>query len=219
MDFDHCDTYNHLLTRTCICGGKPEMIIDFVDDFVARCSKCHRSTHAYIRPEDAAQHWNDGDDIMDHPLHIFWDDPEGYLQGEVVAIHIPDNSFWPISHQSCDFDEAIFEYKDKIYSFKHERIKENGAIDIGALSSFNAEMFNHIVKPANDEIIRYDKIIYSESGNIEGIAFRWSDTWLFVFVDEYNLVLTRSSFDFSNPDGCPKASVEPTLFSQNKPQW
>lgn len=107
MDFNHCDMYNHLLTRKCTCGGDPEMIIDFVADFEVRCSKCHLSTHAYIKPEDAVKHWNDGDDIMEKPLHIFWDDPEGYLQSEVVAIHISDDGFWRISHQSCDFDEAV----------------------------------------------------------------------------------------------------------------
>ena len=107
MDFNHCDMYNHLLTRKCSCGGDPEMLIDFVADFEVRCSKYHRSTHAYIGPENAAKHRNDGDDIMEEPLHIFWDNPEGYLQGEVVAIHISDDCFCGISHQSCDFEELV----------------------------------------------------------------------------------------------------------------
>ena len=47
--------FNHLLTRKCSCGGEPEMIVDFVADFEVRCSKCHLSTHAYIKPEDAAK--------------------------------------------------------------------------------------------------------------------------------------------------------------------
>ena len=33
MDFNHCDMFNHLLTRKCSCGGDPEMLIDFVADF------------------------------------------------------------------------------------------------------------------------------------------------------------------------------------------
>jgi hypothetical protein len=153
MDFNHCDMYNHLLTRKCTCGGDPEMIIDFVADFEVRCSKCHLSTHAYIKPEDAVKHWNDGDDIMEKPLHIFWDDPEGYLQGEVVAIHISDDVFWGISHRSCDFVEAVFEYKDKMYSIEHESSGEDGSINIGSLSSFNPEVYRHIVKPADGETI------------------------------------------------------------------
>lgn len=212
MDFNHCDMFNHLLTRKCSCGGEPEMIVDFVADFEVRCSKCHLSTHAYIKPEDAAKHWNDGDDIMEEPLHIFWDDPEGYLQGEVVAIHISDDCFCGISHQSCDFGEAVFEYKDKMYFFEHEHSGEDGSINIGSLSSFNPEVYRHIVKPADGEIIRFEKIVYSENGDIEGIAFRWGDTWLFVFTSEHNLILTRSSFDLSDDGGWPEAPVEPALF-------
>lgn len=212
MDFDRCHMYDHLLTRKCSCGGEPEMLIDFVADFEARCSKCHLSTHAYIEPEDAAKHWNDGDDIMDAPLHIFWDDPESYLQGEVVAIHISNNGFWGISHQSCDFDKAVFEYKDKIYSFEYEKSGEDGTINIGSLSSFNPEVYRHIVRPADGEVIRFEKVIYSENGDIEGIAFRWGDTWLFVFIDEYNLILTRSASDLSD-GGWLEAPVEPVLFS------
>ena len=213
MDFNHCDMFNHLLTRKCSCGGEPEMIVDFVADFEVRCSKCHLSTHAYIKPEDAAKHWNDGDDIMEKPLHIFWDDPEGYLQGEVVAIHISDDCFCGISHQSCDFEEAIFEYKNKMYFFEHERSGEDGAINIGSLSSFNPEVYKHVVKPADGETIRFEKIVYSENGDIEGVAFRWGDTWLFVFTSEHNLILTRSSFDLSDDGGWPEAPVEPALFS------
>lgn len=101
IDFNHRDVYNHLLTRTCICGGKAEMIVDSAADFEARCSMCHLSTHAYRKPEAAAAHWNNSDDIMDSPLHIFWDDPEAYLEGEIAAIYISDEGFSKISQQGC----------------------------------------------------------------------------------------------------------------------
>ena len=212
MEFNHCDQYNYLLTRKCSCGGRPEMIVDFVADFEVRCSKCHRSTHAYMNPEDAAAHWNDGSDIMDAPLDIFWDDPEGYLEGEVMAIHISDDCFMSISHQSCDFMEAIFEYAGKLYHFEHEECGEDGVINIGRCSSFNPQMYKHIVRPEAGSKIRFEKIIYSEDGRIDGIAFRWDDTWLFVYTSEHNLILTRSSFDLSDDNGYPEASEEPPLF-------
>ena len=97
--------------------------------------------------------------------------------------------------------------------FEHERSGEDGAINIGSLSSFNPEVYRHIVKPADGETIRFEKIVYSENGDIEGIAFRWNDTWLFVFTSEHNLILTRSSFDLSDDGGWPEAPVEPALFS------
>ncbi|MBQ0038368.1 MAG: hypothetical protein KBS74_06835 [Clostridiales bacterium] len=217
MDFNHCDHFNYLLTRKCSCGGTPEMLVDFVDDFEVRCSKCHRSTHAYMKPEDAAAHWNDGSDITDTPLDIFRDDPDGYLCGEIVAIHIAEDEFMGISHQSCDFTEAIFEYTDRRLHFEHEEYEEDGAINIGECGSFNPQYYKYIVRPESGSKIRFEKIIYTEDGRIDGIAFRWDDTWLFVFTDEYNLILTRSSFDLSDDSDYPVAHEEPSLSVQVDP--
>ena len=191
MDFNHCDMYNHLLLRKCSCGGEPEMIIDFVDDFEARCSKCHRSTHAYMRPEDAAKHWNDGDDIMEKPLHIFWDDPQGYLQGEVVAIHIADDEFDPITQQSINFMEAIIEYTDKKLCVEHD----HGTIDIGRISSFNPEIYRYVIRPASGETIKFDSIV-SANRNVVRLEYRWNKSWLFITTELDNLVIARDIVPF-----------------------
>lgn len=213
MDYDYCKQYDYLLTRKCHCGGEGEMLIDFVDDFVVRCSRCKLSTHAYMSPEEAAERWNRGDDIMEKPMNIFLDNPEIFLAGEIAAIHIADPEFYKISHQSCDFSEAVFEYTDnKKYCFEHEKNGNIGKISVGELSGFNREFYCHTVRPAHGETIRFEKIIYSENGDIKGIVFRQNDTWLFVFADEYDLTLTRSSFDLSDKDGYPQAPREPMLF-------
>lgn len=65
MDFSHCDISDHLLTRKCSCGGDPEMIIVFVYSIKVRCSQCHSSTLAYVKPEVATKHWNDGIVVTD----------------------------------------------------------------------------------------------------------------------------------------------------------
>ena len=186
MDFNHCDQFNHLLTRKCSCGGDAEMIIDFVDDFEARCSKCHRSTHAYMRPEGAAKHWNDGDDIMEKPLHIFWDDPEGYLQGEVVAIHIADDEFNPVTQQSINFMEAIIEYTDKKLRVEHDSC----TIDIRSISSFNPDI-RYTIRPATGETIKFENIVFSEDGGILRLEYRWNESWLFIIAEQHNLVISR----------------------------
>lgn len=212
MDYNYAEHYDCLLTRKCSCGGTAEMLVDFVADFVVRCSSCHQSTHAYIKPEDAAAHWNSGDDVMQDPLHIFWDDPEGNMQGEIVAIHISDDEFVGISPQSCDFNEAIIEYRDKMYSVEHERFGEGGLLNIGHISSFNPEIYRHTVRPMKGEQIQFVKILYTADGNVEGLAFRWADSYLFVFADEYNLVLTRSSVDLSDEHArVPTMLEEPKL--------
>lgn len=213
MDHDRCAMYDHLLTRKCSCGGDGKMIVDFVADFIVRCSKCHLSTHAYIDSENAAKHWNDGDDIMDTPLHIFWDDPEGYLQGEITGIYIDGSRYESISPQSCLFDDAIFEYTDRCYSFEHVSTEKGGSLNIGEIGSFNHEMYRHTVKPADGETICFDAINYTEAGDIGGITFRWNDTKLSLYVEEYGLMLTRSALDPSGGDIRLEITVQPALFS------
>jgi len=142
----------------------------------------------------------------------FWDALEENLQGEVVAIHIVSDGFMGISYQSCDFEEAIVEYTDRMYSFQHEENGEDGAINIFAVSSLNTEQRYLTVRPADGERIRFEKIVYEENEDAVGIAYRWEDTWLFVYTSEYNLILTRSSFDLSDPNGWPEAPIEPALF-------
>ena len=186
MDFNHCDVYNHLLTRKCSCGGDPEMIIDFVDNFEARCSRCHRSTHTYMKPEDAAKHWNDGDDIMDRPLNIFWDDPKRHLQGEVVAIHIADDEFEPVTQQSINFGEAIIEYTDKKLRIEHD----NGTINIGRISSFNPDQYRYTIRPSNGETIKFDNIIL-EDDRVVRLEYRWNDSWLSIVAEQHNLVIAK----------------------------
>ena len=187
MDFNHYDIYNHLLTRKCSCGGDAEMIIDFVADFEVRCSKCHRSTHAYMEPETAAKHWNDGDDIMEEPLHIFWDDPQGYLQGKVVAIHIAGDEFEPVTQQSINFMEAIIEYADKKLQVEHD----SSTIDIGEFNSFNPEIYCYTIRPEHAETIKFEKVVIVEGNRIARLEFRWNDTWLFIVAEQHNLVITR----------------------------
>ncbi|MBE6995453.1 MAG: hypothetical protein E7429_01785 [Ruminococcaceae bacterium] len=191
MDFDLCDAYNHLLTRQCTCGGKGEMLIDYADDYVVRCSKCHLSTHAYIRPEDAARHWNNGDDIMDHPLHIFWDAPEDALRGEVTAIHIYYDEFEPVTQQSINFAEAIIEYKDKMLRVEHDGNHNGCRIEIDSFSSFNPEMYRYTIRPKVGETITFDAVVIPEGQRVVRLEFRWNDSWLFIAAEQHNLVIGR----------------------------
>ena len=77
MPYHHADQFNKQIKRKCECGGDPEMLIDFVDDFIVRCKKCHKATWAYIKPEGAIEHWDelwDQDDDNRPPLELLIDD-------------------------------------------------------------------------------------------------------------------------------------------------
>lgn len=211
MDYNHADHFNDLLSRKCSCGAAGEMLVDFVADFVVRCTKCHKSTHAYINPHDAANHWNNGDDIMEDRLDIFWDNPESVLQGDLKAIYVDDEGFFGISKQSSDFEKAIIEYADKKFAIQHEFCGETGKIDIEELSSFDREAYKRVIRPQDGESICFTKITFSEN-RVDSIAYRWGNTWLFIFADEYNLILTRSNCDLSNPDSPQVDYIMPQLW-------
>lgn len=186
----HCDWYNHLLTRKCSCGGDAEMIVDFVADFEARCSRCHLSTWANMTPKAAARDWNAGDDFMEKPLHIFWDDPEGYLQGEVTAIHIDDIGFEPATRQSVRFRHAVIEYTDKKLWLNYRDGERGYTIDLLPCIAY-ADL--HKIRPAQGETIRFDSFVIPEENRLTGLTYRWNDSWLLITAEQDQLVLTRAS--------------------------
>lgn len=80
MPFHRVDGLAEQIQRKCQCGGDPEMISDFVDDFVVRCKKCHISTMAFMKPEQAIEHWEQ-EDTVPPPLDLIIDDVDGSLAG------------------------------------------------------------------------------------------------------------------------------------------
>lgn len=199
MDYDFTPKYNHLLTRKCSCGGDGEMLIDFVDDFVVRCSKCHLSTHAYIKPETAAKHWNDNDDIMPAPLTIFWDDPHSYLSGEVFAIHVSKNFFSPITSQSIDCDEVILECHDKLLHIENWRSflgVKTAALNIKELSNFNSEYYCYVILPDKKEHILFENVAFTENGHAVRLEYRWGDTCFFIAAHADSLVIARDTVPY-----------------------
>lgn len=51
---------DRLLTRKCDCGGRGEVLLDFVSDYVVRCNKCKKSTYAEMMVVNAIDEWNKG---------------------------------------------------------------------------------------------------------------------------------------------------------------
>lgn len=118
-------------------------------------------------------------------MDIFWDAPERYLEGEVTAIHIADDEFCPISLQSCDFMEAIFEYDGKMLEFEYMDHEECDTIGIGDIGAFNPQVYKYTLRPGNDEKIKFEKIVYSEDGEIEGMLPKRSmvkEPWRSTFI-------------------------------------
>ena len=210
MPFHHADNYNHLIKRRCDCGGAPEMIIDFVDDFVVRCSKCHVSTHAYIKPDDAIEHWDKGDDIMP-PLDLLMDDPEKYLSGEVMYMAIDKDDADQINQQSCDCTQVVIVMRDRILLLVHEPNGEDGAIEFERLSAFNQERFCLRISAPQNGPFEFVKVLFAENGEIDGIKYRYGDNYVFISPSEYNLIVTKSVVDLFEEDDTPIPDVDPSI--------
>ena len=211
MKYLYADSWNYMLSRKCDCGGEAEMLVDFVDDFVVRCSRCYLSTHAYMDPEQAAAHWNIGDDIMSNPCHIFQDNPDNYLAGEIVAIHIADEQFDPVTQQSADFMEAVIEYPDRKIIVAHHDYFRDYSVDVEKIDSFDSKIYRHRIRPAKDERIKFEKVVFDDAGEVERLEFRWDDSWLFIIAEKDNLVIAR--------DIVPYAEESPSIDGDYPLTW
>ena len=79
--YDRVYGMDRLLTRKCDCGGTPQMVIEFVDDFMVCCKECGKSTWANMNAIYAIEDWNDGEigceltaDKIGQELNHVWDD-------------------------------------------------------------------------------------------------------------------------------------------------
>ena len=194
MEYFHDNFYNYMLTQKCACGSEGEMLGAFMGaGYLARCKKCHLTTHAYKKREDAAKHWNDGDDIMPNPLHIFFDDPQAYMQGEVVAIHIADQPFDPAAQQYIEFHEAIIEYPTKIYWIAFHDYNGEFTIDWNTYSpqdTFDAAYYPHTFYPAHGTTLRFKKVVLSY-GEISSLEYDYGGTPIFIAAGQDRLYLSR----------------------------
>ena len=198
MPYYHMSGYDHLIKRKCTCGGDAEVIMDFVQDFEVRCSKCHLSTHAHMEPEEAIRHWNAADDFCG-TMDLLIDDLDKNLQGEILEIRISDDMY-QYNNQSCDVSEAMLVYKDKFIRISHEEADDIGAIGFERWTAFNPRMYRYVVKPKTGKPIQFIKIFYEDDGSIAGLKMRIDDRYLFVFVSEHDLIITKSSFDLLEED-------------------
>ena len=210
MIYHHADAYNEQFRRTCHCGGEPEMLMDPVDDFIVRCKKCHISTHAYMKPEEAIKQWDSGNDIMP-PLDLLSDNLDKNLEGPVLYMAIRGDDSVQLNQQSCDCLEVIIVTNDRIIIAEHEKYGENGSIAFGTMSSFNKEVYNLRITAPADGSIEFVKILYEEDGTIDCVKYRYGEHYLFLFADEYNLIVTKSIMDLTFEDDTPIPDYDPSV--------
>ncbi len=211
MPFHHANFYNEKIKRMCECGGELEMIVDFVADFIVRCKKCHVSTHAYMKPEDAITHWDSGDDIMTSPLNLMIDDLEKSLAGEVLYMAIEGEDAEQFNQQSCDCGEVLIVMKDRILTAEHENFGEGGEIGFDELMGFSEEIYNLRIIPAQGQKFEFVKVRYAEDGSVDGVKYRFGDRYVFIFASEHDLIVTKSVIDLFEEEDTPIPVSDPSV--------
>ena len=210
MPFHHVDGLAEQIKRKCRCGGDPEMISDFVDDFVVRCKKCHISTMAFMKPEQAIEHWEQ-EDTVPPPLDLIIDDVDGSLAGEVRFMAVSKEDAVQYNAQSCDCPEIIITMRDRTFSAEHEEHGEDGAIGLDELYPITDTSHYHIVAPPSEGVFEFIKARFAEDGTVEGLKYRYGDGYVFIFASEYDLILTKSVVDLFEEDDTPIPDFDPSV--------
>lgn len=115
---------NHMLTRRCSCGGEGELIIDHVDDFLARCRKCQKSTWAGMCLIDAIEDWNAGET----PIELNTGEEafvEQIAKEPVKYIDVSKDGFWLAKANLCDADHVMVVFSDCSYLISSTRITDD----------------------------------------------------------------------------------------------
>ena len=193
LPYHHADHYNAQIKRRCDCGGEPEMIVDFVADFIVRCKNCHASTMAYIYPEEAIEDWNLGNDAARTPLDLLIDDLEKNLSGEVLYMAMDEETTQRIDRQSFLCEDALIVMRGRILGAEHERNEEKGAIGFDLISDFDEKAYNIRITPKEHERFELDRIRYSADGSVSEIRYCLGDGFVVLTSGKDDMIVTVST--------------------------
>ena len=148
------------------------------------------------------------------PLDLLIDDLKKNLAGKVLYMAIAKNDADQYNPQSCDCTEVIIVMDDRILIAEHEKDGETGAISFDTLSDFNGEMRRLRVTAPSDGTFEFMSVQYSDDGSLDGAKYRYGDCYVFIFADEYNLIVTKSREDlfFEDDDASGSEQEPPVLF-------
>jgi len=183
----HLERDDHLLKRRCSCGGKGQMILDCVDDYIARCDTCHDSTDSYMDINDAVKAWENGN--CTGALDLLFDDWEKHL-GEIEEVYINDDEPWRANKQSCDCDIIVLKTKNALLSLE----SYNDFLEIAKLIDSGEYPYRYKVD-LEGKVFKLDKMRKIKEDRVQAIRYRCGDTFLFMFAMDDIVILTMSKYD------------------------
>jgi len=189
------------------------MLVDFVADFIVRCTSCRKSTYAFIEPEEAEKAWNDGE--ADGCLNLIIDDLAASLSGEIEYILLCNNqSLWRVNEQSCDVDDILIKFAGRDHLISVDC--EDSILAFEHITDYNRETYNIKVAPANG-VFRFVRADFDGQREATALKFRFGDRYLFVTaVDNDYLAVCHSLYDIFEDDNTPMPFVDDSILPMKK---
>lgn len=185
-----------LLNYRCACGGEPEILKDFTNDYLIRCKACKQATSTSITVRDAIDDWNQqqksGKPDL-HPLPLPFDDLAQTFGDRILSFAVNKETAWWLFPYSCDCRDILIQTEKQEILLEQAHKGEEDVIYFGNPRTIDRDQFTWKVLPKTDAPIIFDKALYTESGLLEGLRFRFEDSCLFIFGGEHELVMTKGT--------------------------
>lgn len=187
-----------LLQYRCACGGEPEILKDFTNDYLIRCKKCKNATNASMTVQDAICDWNrqwETNKPDMHPLTLPFDNFEQTFGDKILSISVNAETSWWIEPWSCDCENILIQTEKQEILLEQAHQGDDDIIYFGNPHGLDKEHFTLKILPDDNTPIVYEQSLYLENGTVEGLCFRFGDSRLFVFGGEHELVLTKGTVE------------------------
>ncbi len=138
-------------------------------------------------------------------------EPDKLLAGNVLYMAIAKDGSEQYNRQSCDCREVIIVMEGRVLLAAHEKHGEFGTIRLDTIPDYNGEKYNMRINAPSAGPFTFIKVLYREDGAIEAIKYRYDDRYLFIFSEEYNLVVTKSIPDLTEEDDTPIPEIEDSI--------
>lgn len=182
---------SHKLKR-CRCGGNPELMLDFVADYIIRCDRCRCSTYADYGLERVVKDWNRGKHPckgIDTPMEHFLS-----LKGKPIDAILFSKRVKALSNELRNCDEMLVRIKGDYY-YRLERVKTPGSryelTIIHEASGINPDMWPYAMAIDPDE-----RLSLAEYDSHNGRMLFASEKRQFEVTAEADGVCVRFSSDY-----------------------
>ncbi len=133
------------------------------------------------------------------------------LSGDVLYMAIAEDGAEQYTPQSCDCLDVIIVMRDHILHVTYHKQGENGAIEYARIADVQNEKYNLRINAPSNGNFTFIKVLLQEDGTIECMKYHFGDRYLFIFANEFNLVVTKSIPDLTWEDNSPIPDVDDSV--------